>query len=172
MGGNGTTAGCVAPDRNGLVRNGRAPQPGTARNATTELGSDPNPATPTGCGDEQAESPHPRPGRAGEAVRPEPGTARPTRAVLPYAPPAAFRGTPEFIHTLEIDVIAVPERSNNRGVDLDCVDGCRRAAASVVIIDWARNPSSSVGFRTKSTIMAYSRVALTRWVAVGSVRYR
>jgi hypothetical protein len=30
------------------------------------------------------------------------------RAVLPDVPPAALRGTPNFIHTDEIDVAAVP----------------------------------------------------------------
>jgi hypothetical protein len=40
-------------------------------------------------------------------------------------PPSAERA--EVIHTLEIDVMAVPERSDNNGVDLDRVDnwpGC------------------------------------------------
>jgi hypothetical protein len=60
-----------------------------------------------------------------DAVRPEPGTARQRNRVL-----AAFRGTrrgrlcerSKVIHTHEIDVTAVRRRSNNNGVDLDCVD--------------------------------------------------
>ena len=45
--GDGTTAGRVAPDRNGLVPNRRAPKSGTAARATTMFGSDPNPAMST-----------------------------------------------------------------------------------------------------------------------------
>ncbi|HEX2297908.1 MAG TPA: hypothetical protein VHH34_05225, partial [Pseudonocardiaceae bacterium] len=41
----GTTASCVAPDSDGLVVNGRAPQSGTAAHATREVGSAPNPTT-------------------------------------------------------------------------------------------------------------------------------
>jgi hypothetical protein len=50
--GNGTTASRAAPDRNGLVENWRAPEPGTAVQAPTGLGSEPDPANPSGCRDE------------------------------------------------------------------------------------------------------------------------
>ena len=73
---NGTTASCVAPDRNCPVQNGRAPESGTAVKATTGFGSSAKPATLPGCGvvANGWVAREARPVR--EAVRPEPGTAR------------------------------------------------------------------------------------------------
>jgi hypothetical protein len=71
----------------------------------------------------RAESTHQNARIVRDAVRPEPGTARQRNEF-------AFRGTrrrrlcewPKVIHTHEIDVTGAPARSNNNGVDVDCVD--------------------------------------------------
>jgi hypothetical protein len=105
-----------------------------------------------GAGTTRAGSPHPRPARAAEAVRPEPGTTRPREQSCPTSPPIAFRGTPDFIHTVDIDVATVPGRSNNRDVDL--VRGWLPVARhGGVITDSARNPSCPVGFCAESAII-------------------
>jgi hypothetical protein len=86
----GTTAGGVAPGRNGLVPNRRAPKSGTAARATTLFGSFPKQATPTRARTTRTESTHQAARPVRDAARPEPGTAR-QRNRSCFA--TAFRGT-------------------------------------------------------------------------------
>jgi hypothetical protein len=86
---NGTTAGCVAPGRSGLVDERACPWSGTAVHVTPGDGSAPNPATPhrrRGRGEPGRH--HDSPGPVGDAGWPEPGTARPRDRPVPSSTPA------------------------------------------------------------------------------------
>jgi hypothetical protein len=83
--GGGTTAGRVAPDRNGLVPNRRAPKSGTAARATTLSGSDPKLPTFIGARMTRTVSTHPTAWCLRDAVWPEPGTARQRNQPCPTA---------------------------------------------------------------------------------------
>jgi hypothetical protein len=154
-GGNWTTAGCVAPGRNGLVPNGRASKPGTAARATTKFGSDPNPATSTRARTTRA-------GLTYEIAR----LVRLDSARAGYgAPTKPFRGTrrgrfyeqPKVIHTHEIDVMGLHRRSNNNGVHFDRVDnwlGCLRSR------DWATASRQVVQIIGQSATLVACHAAL------------
>ena len=58
-----------APGGDGLVEIRRAPEPGTAVNATTVFGSDPHPATPVRKGWDGTMRLHPSPQRGGRGHR-------------------------------------------------------------------------------------------------------
>src|ERR671925_1218936 len=76
-GGNGSTASRVAPGSDGLVDNGRAPQPGTAGQATTGFGSSANPATsPPATGRASGRNTRETGGSCARRSGPRPGTAR------------------------------------------------------------------------------------------------
>jgi hypothetical protein len=103
-GGNGTTAGCVAPDRNGLVHDGRASKPGTAARSATKFGSDPNPAISTRARTIRAGLTHEIARLVRDAVRPEPGTARQRTGfgsgrVPRNAPSQVLRAAESYPHT-------------------------------------------------------------------------
>jgi hypothetical protein len=83
-----TTAGRVAPGRNDLVPNRRAPKSGTAARVTTMVGSDPKPAMSTRARTTRTGSTQQTAWCVRDAVRPESGTARQRNQV-----PTAFRGT-------------------------------------------------------------------------------
>jgi hypothetical protein len=68
----------VAPGRDGLVQNRRAPASGTAVNATTRFGRAAHPASSTGAGVDANRCDPTRARWCGSAVRPGPGTARQT----------------------------------------------------------------------------------------------
>jgi hypothetical protein len=80
-GGNGTTAGCVAPGGNGFLPNRRACKSGTAVRAATLFGSEPNPATPTPARTMRAGSTRQKPSSSGGCGSARVGDGAPTRRV-------------------------------------------------------------------------------------------